>query len=191
MRKTLCGAGRERGEVGWGGQFTKREGRSGEGEKRRSKGEDQAAAAMSDMTERLAVARKKAEALKSEIAKAQNDKKDCSIQEAAAQIDLKNLGPGLKARRVLKGHFGKVYAMHWSGDNQNLVSASQVRREFSISVCCLLGLPLPSSAMRVSIWGGKKPGMRSAPGLFFPVFFFFALAKHTHTRRLPPFLPVY
>lgn len=81
---------------------------------------------MADMTERLAVARKKAEALKSEIAKAQNDKKDCSIQEAAAQIDLKNLGPGLKARRVLKGHFGKVYAMHWSGDNQNLVSASQV-----------------------------------------------------------------
>lgn len=81
---------------------------------------------MADMTERLAVARKKAEALKSEIAKAQNDKKDCSIQEAAAQIDLKNLGPGLKARRVLKGHFGKVYAMHWSGDSQNLVSASQV-----------------------------------------------------------------
>lgn len=81
---------------------------------------------MADMTERLAVAREKAEALKSEIAKAQNDKKDCSIQDAAAQIDLKNLGPGLKARRVLKGHFGKVYAMHWSGDNQNLVSASQV-----------------------------------------------------------------
>ena len=78
------------------------------------------------MTERLAVARKKAEALKSDIAKAQNDKKDSSIQDAASQIDLKNLGPGLKARRVLKGHFGKVYAMHWSGDNQNLVSASQV-----------------------------------------------------------------
>lgn len=100
------------------------------GEKQRERrwqlGEDQEAAAMADMTERLAVARKKAEALKSEIAKAQNDKKDCSIQEAAAQIDLKNLGPGLKARRVLKGHFGKVYAMHWSGDNQNLVSASQV-----------------------------------------------------------------
>lgn len=81
---------------------------------------------MADMTERLAAARKKAEALKSEIAKAQNDKKDGSIQAAAAKKDLKNLGPGLKARRVLKGHFGKVYAMHWSGDNQNLVSASQV-----------------------------------------------------------------
>lgn len=81
---------------------------------------------MADMTERLAAARKKAEALKSEIAKAQNDKKDCSINDAAGKKDLKNLGPGLKARRVLKGHFGKVYAMHWSGDNNNLVSASQV-----------------------------------------------------------------
>lgn len=83
---------------------------------------------MADMTERLATARKKAEVLKSDIAKMQNEKKDCTIHEAAGRKDLKNLGPGLKARRVLKGHFGKVYAMHWSGDNQNLVSASQVSR---------------------------------------------------------------
>lgn len=79
------------------------------------------------MAERLAAARKKAEALKSEIAKSQNEKKDCTIHEAAAKKNLKNLGPGLTARRVLKGHFGKVYAMHWSGDNTDLVSASQVR----------------------------------------------------------------
>lgn len=90
---------------------------------------------MADMTERLAAARKKAEALKSEIAKAQNDKKDCSINDAAAKKDLKNLGPGLKARRVLKGHFGKVYAMHWSGDNSNLVSASQVRCALRVCMC--------------------------------------------------------
>ncbi|CAM9164308.1 unnamed protein product, partial [Choristocarpus tenellus] len=80
---------------------------------------------MADITERLAAARKKAEALKSEIAKAQTDKKDCSINDAAGRKDLKNLGPGPKIRRVLKGHFGKVYAMHWSGDSNNLVSASQ------------------------------------------------------------------
>jgi len=30
-----------------------------------------------------------------------------------------------KERKVLKGHFGKVYAMHWSEDNVRLVSASQ------------------------------------------------------------------
>mmetsp|Transcript_16226 Transcript_16226/g.31415 ORF Transcript_16226/g.31415 Transcript_16226/m.31415 type:complete len:399 (-) Transcript_16226:879-2075(-) len=27
--------------------------------------------------------------------------------------------------RILKGHFGKVYSMHWAGDNRHLVSASQ------------------------------------------------------------------
>lgn len=31
----------------------------------------------------------------------------------------------LKQRRVLKGHFGKIYAMHWSADSKHLVSASQ------------------------------------------------------------------
>jgi len=31
----------------------------------------------------------------------------------------------IKQRRVLKGHFGKIYAMHWSDDNKQLVSASQ------------------------------------------------------------------
>lgn len=31
----------------------------------------------------------------------------------------------LKNRRVLKGHFGKIYAMHWATDNRHLVSASQ------------------------------------------------------------------
>jgi len=30
-----------------------------------------------------------------------------------------------KPRRMLKGHFGKVYAMHWAGNSEQLVSASQ------------------------------------------------------------------
>lgn len=30
-----------------------------------------------------------------------------------------------KTRRMLKGHFGKVYAMHWGGNSEQLVSASQ------------------------------------------------------------------
>lgn len=129
---------------------------------------------MADMTERLAVARKKAEALKSEIAKAQNDKKDCSIQEAAAQIDLKNLGPGLKARRVLKGHFGKVYAMHWSGDNQNLVSASQVSALF----CGVLAIGFPL-VVRVCVRLGFLARVLRSPASFFlfvfDLFFFLGL----------------
>ena len=31
----------------------------------------------------------------------------------------------MKARKTLKGHQGKVYAMHWSADSKHLVSASQ------------------------------------------------------------------
>jgi len=38
---------------------------------------------------------------------------------------LRQLVPNPKPRRLLKGHFGKVYAMHWSGSNKELVSASQ------------------------------------------------------------------
>jgi len=38
---------------------------------------------------------------------------------------LRPLVPNPKPRRLLKGHFGKVYAMHWSGNNKELVSASQ------------------------------------------------------------------
>lgn len=36
-------------------------------------------------------------------------------------------GQEIKCRRVLKGHFGKVYSMHWAGTNapEKLVSASQ------------------------------------------------------------------
>ena len=33
--------------------------------------------------------------------------------------------PSIKLRRTLKGHFGKVYAMHWAGDSESLLSASQ------------------------------------------------------------------
>ena len=31
----------------------------------------------------------------------------------------------LKTRRLLKGHFGKVYSMDWAGTGSELVSASQ------------------------------------------------------------------
>ena len=44
--------------------------------------------------------------------------------QAAASIDSLGSVP-LRCRRVLRGHFGKIYSMHWSGDSQHLVSASQ------------------------------------------------------------------
>jgi guanine nucleotide-binding protein G(I)/G(S)/G(T) subunit beta-1 len=52
---------------------------------------------------------------------------------------IRNLVSNPKPRRLLKGHFGKVYAMHWSGNNTELVSASQDGKlivwDASISKC--------------------------------------------------------
>ncbi len=33
------------------------------------------------------------------------------------------LGPVLRKRRTLQGHYNKVYAMDWAGDGERLVSA--------------------------------------------------------------------
>ena len=44
---------------------------------------------------------------------------------SSAQGTLREIRKPIKMRRTLKGHFGKVYAMHWAGDSQTLVSASQ------------------------------------------------------------------
>ena len=31
----------------------------------------------------------------------------------------------IQQRKILKGHYGKIYSMHWAGDSRRLVSASQ------------------------------------------------------------------
>jgi len=38
---------------------------------------------------------------------------------------LPELSAALRQRRILKGHFGKIYALHWSMDSRHLDSASQ------------------------------------------------------------------
>lgn len=80
---------------------------------------------MGDIAHRIADARKRAEKLKADIAAVREGKHDGSMSEVAKGRTLAALGPPLKFRRLLKGHFGKVYAAHWSGDNVHLVSASQ------------------------------------------------------------------
>jgi guanine nucleotide-binding protein G(I)/G(S)/G(T) subunit beta-1 len=47
------------------------------------------------------------------------------LAELCAKKAVARVVAGLKQRRILKGHFGKIYAMHWSNDSQQLVSASQ------------------------------------------------------------------
>lgn len=80
---------------------------------------------MSDLPARISAAKKQVESLKTELSKAQDQKASEYQGIASAASSKAALSPNPKYRRILKGHFGKVYAMHWSGDSQKLVSASQ------------------------------------------------------------------
>jgi guanine nucleotide-binding protein G(I)/G(S)/G(T) subunit beta-1 len=81
---------------------------------------------MSDIADRIAAAKKQVENLKGQVSKAQEQKMSgyTGIKNVAAG-KATALGPAPKVRRTLKGHFGKVYALHWSGTSKDLVSASQ------------------------------------------------------------------
>jgi len=49
-----------------------------------------------------------------------------ALADAARGRNVQKVTVGMKQRRILKGHFGKIYAMHWaSNDSRHLVSASQ------------------------------------------------------------------
>ncbi len=50
----------------------------------------------------------------------------CAVKPKAQGADIANPGKiGMRVRRQLKGHLAKIYAMHWSEESMNLVSASQ------------------------------------------------------------------
>mmetsp|Transcript_24592 Transcript_24592/g.48886 ORF Transcript_24592/g.48886 Transcript_24592/m.48886 type:complete len:350 (+) Transcript_24592:60-1109(+) len=81
---------------------------------------------MADVSARISEAKKEVATLKGEIEKVRNSKMDQTMPEVVSGGSKpRDLGPPPKYRRILKGHFGKVYAMHWAGDNHQLVSASQ------------------------------------------------------------------
>jgi len=82
---------------------------------------------MADLNAKIEAAREQVTNLKGQIEKTQNDKRDKQLAAAGRSGVLAAIRgpPSVKSRRTLKGHFGKVTAMHWSGDSQKLVSASQ------------------------------------------------------------------
>eukprot|EP00055_Hartaetosiga_balthica_P006650 m.21393 g.21393 ORF g.21393 m.21393 type:complete len:342 (+) comp5345_c0_seq1:30-1055(+) len=43
---------------------------------------------------------------------------ECNNVESLGEVNL-------RPRRVLRGHFGRIYAMHWASDSQHLLSAAQ------------------------------------------------------------------
>jgi len=53
------------------------------------------------------------------------DSQEQPLAEHAQRKSVPKVQVGLKQRRILKGHFGKIYAMNWSADSRHLVSASQ------------------------------------------------------------------
>lgn len=49
-----------------------------------------------------------------------------AVVDVATQMGVHKASLQMKQRRILKGHFGKIYALHWSAaDSRHLVSASQ------------------------------------------------------------------
>jgi len=83
---------------------------------------------MSYLKEDYEKAKAKVAQLRSQIEKLRNSEDEQALLQVAQE---NGHGEGsmcdLKQRRILKGHFGKIYAMHWKSgkDSQHLVSASQ------------------------------------------------------------------
>ena len=80
---------------------------------------------MSDIAERIANAKKQVESLKKQVASVREEKIKGYNGLKSMAPNPSPVGPPPKIRRHLKGHFGKVYALHWSGNSRDLVSASQ------------------------------------------------------------------
>uniref|UniRef100_A0A915JV38 Guanine nucleotide-binding protein subunit beta-like protein n=1 Tax=Romanomermis culicivorax TaxID=13658 RepID=A0A915JV38_ROMCU len=68
--------------------------------------------------------RLEAEQLKNQIREARKVAGDTTLSAVAANME--PIGRiSMRTRRTLRGHLAKIYAMHWSTDSRNLVSASQ------------------------------------------------------------------
>lgn len=64
--------------------------------------------------------------LKLQIEQKRGDPKKAPLKEQTKKQGLNDVAfPTLKQKRILKGHFGKIYALHWAKDSRHLVSASQ------------------------------------------------------------------
>ena len=80
-----------------------------------------------DLASRINSTKSRLEALKGQVEGVKSAKKTgwSGLQSLVCDYGRRDLVSNPKPRRVLKGHFGKVYAMHWSGCNKEFVSASQ------------------------------------------------------------------
>lgn len=124
---------------------------------------------MSDITDRIAAAKKKVETLKSQLSKAKESKAEgFTTLNAIAMNKINSLGPSPKLRRTLKGHFGKVYSLHWSGNSKDVVSASQDGKLIvwdAYETVKIQAIPLRSSWVMTCAFEQSKNGMVACGGL--------------------------
>lgn len=123
---------------------------------------------MSTTNERIAAAKKQVEKLKAEMAAAQQAKMDGYPGISKLNKAPTALGPLPKQRRILKGHFGKVYACHWAGNSEHLVSASQDGKLIVWNAKDNLktqAIPLRSSWVMTCAFEQKSNGMVACGGL--------------------------
>lgn len=124
---------------------------------------------MADIGERIAAAKKQVENLKGQVTKAQEQKvSGYSGIKSIVNGRAAPLGPAPKVRRTLKGHFGKVYAMHWSGNSKDLVSASQDGKLIvwdAVGNTKTQAIPLRSSWVMTCAFEQSKSGMVACGGL--------------------------
>ncbi|KAG1683540.1 hypothetical protein DVH05_003685 [Phytophthora capsici] len=112
--------------------------------------------------------KKKCESLKETIEKTREAKSDGGFQNANASAGAKTIPAPPKCRRLLKGHFGKIYAMQWGGDSSSLVSASQDGKLIvwnAQTTNKIQAIPLRSSWVMTCAFEQKQRNMVACGGL--------------------------
>ena len=106
------------------------------------------------MSSELDQLRQEAEALKNQIRDARKAACDTTLVQSAQSVE--PIGRiQMRARRTLRGHLAKIYAMHWGSDSRNLVSASQDGKLIvwdSYSTNKVHAIPLRSSWVSILIF---------------------------------------
>lgn len=82
---------------------------------------------MSNVADQIEQCKKEIAEFKAQIEAHRGDPEvDQPLAEVAGASHVPKATIAMKQRRILKGHFGKIYALHWSAaDSRHLVSASQ------------------------------------------------------------------
>jgi len=118
---------------------------------------------------RLEAAKAEVANLKAEIEKVRAEKKNMTMGAlTASKGKLRDIRKAIKCRRTLKGHFGKVYAMHWANDSQTLVSASQDGKLIvwnAITTNKVQAIPLRSSWVMTCAFEQSKMNLVACGGL--------------------------